>query len=282
MKKLSLIIPTFNEEKLIAKCLKSLKGQSYQDMEIIVVDDGSKDKSLKIISSLKSEISNLKLLQQKHKGPGTARNLGASKASGEILVFVDADMTFDRDFLKDLVDPILKGKAIGTFSKNEMVQNQDDIWSICWNINKNLPKDRMIPKSYPNQAPVFRAILKKEFDKVEGFETTGQYTDDWSLSRKLGVKSKAAKGAIYFHTNPSSLGEIWTQARWIGKNEFISGNIIRQLKSILVYNPLTSILIALYKSFVNGNFYFIIFKFTYDLAVLVSIIKSIFKEAKSK
>ena len=125
---ISVIMPAFNEEKSIGECLKSLKNQSYKPIEIIVVDDGSHDNTLKIISNLKSQTSNLKLLRQNHLGPGPARNLGASNSKGEILVFVDADMTFDKKFIKDLVKPIVEGKTIGTFSKNEMVKNKDNIW----------------------------------------------------------------------------------------------------------------------------------------------------------
>src|SRR3989344_8888766 len=152
---ISVIIPAFNEEKNIGECLKSLKNQSYKPIEIIVVDDGSSDSTRNIVK----DFPDIKLLTQSHKGPGQAKNLGAGKAKGGILVFADEDMTFDKNFIKDLVKTIAEGKTIGTFSKNEMVKNKDNIWSNCWNINKNLPKDRMIPKDYPNEAPVFRAIL---------------------------------------------------------------------------------------------------------------------------
>src|SRR4030043_470501 len=151
----AVVIPVYNEEKVIRNCLQSLQKQNYTPVEIIVVDDGSTDKTLKIIGNWKLEIGNLILLKQNHLGPGPARNLGASKAKGEILVFVDADMTFDKDFIRDLVKPILEGKTIGTFSKNEMVSNKDNPWSICWNINRNVPNDQMLPVSYPNEAPVF-------------------------------------------------------------------------------------------------------------------------------
>src|SRR3989344_9240167 len=173
-KLVSVIIPVYNEEQSIGECLKSLKIQTYRPIEIIVVDDGSGDQTVNVISNYKSQITNLKLFKQKHLGPGPARNFGASHASGEILVFVDADMTFDKNFMKDLVKPIVEGKTIGTFSKNEMVKNRNNILSNCWNINKNLPLDRMIAKNFPDEAPVFRAIIKKEFERVGGFETSGQ------------------------------------------------------------------------------------------------------------
>lgn len=278
----SVIIPVFNEEKVIKSCLKSLRNQSYKPLEIIVVDDGSTDKTIEIIGNWKLEIRNLKLLRQGHKGPGPARNLGALKAKGEILVFADADMTFDINFIKDLVASILKGQTIGTFSKNEMNANPENIWSACWNINREWPVDRLIPPDYPDTAPVFRAILKEEFEKVGGFDTTGEYTDDWSLSSKLGVKSTLAKGAIYYHSNPDTLAQVWTQARWIGKNHFISGSFIRRIKSLVLYSLPVSLVLGFLKSVINFNFYFLIFKFGYDLAIWVSVIKSFLGESKSK
>lgn len=282
MKKVSIIIPVFNEENLIGDCLESLASQSYKETEIIVVDDGSTDKTAKIITNYKLQNKNLKLLQQYHQGPGVARNLGASKATGEILVFVDADMTFEKNFIKDLITPIISGKAIGTFSKNEMVSNPHNLWSVCWNINRNVPPDRMLPENYPNTAEVFRAIAKSEFDKVGGFETTGQYTDDWSLSKKLNTKSSVAKGALYYHQNPASLKEVFNQARWIGKNDFISGTPFKILKSLIIYNPFFTLISSVYKSFKFKNFLFPIFKFTYDTAILISIFKALTNEAKFK
>lgn len=281
-KLISVIIPTYNEHGTIDSCLKSLKAQTYKDIEIIVVDDGSTDDTLKIIRNLKLEFRNLFLQKQKHQGPGPARNLGAKQAKSEILVFVDADMTFDKNFIKDLTKPIINGETVGTFSKNEMVADRDNIWSICWNINRNVPTNRMLPRDYPDKAPVFRAILKKEFDKVSGFDATGEYTDDWSLSRKLKVMSTAAPGAIYYHFNPSSLKEVYKQARWIGKNEFISGSFIRKIRSLIFYSVPLSLLIGAYKSMVNLIPRFLVFKCIYDLAVFISTAKSFFGENKYK
>lgn len=282
MKKISVIIPVYNEQNLITDCLESLKKQSCQNMEIIIVDDGSSDNTPSIVSSLISQISNAKLLRQQHSGPGNARNFGVSKAAGEILVFVDADMTFDKNFIEDLTAPIVTGKTIGTFSKNEMVANPHNIWSKCWNINRNVPPERMLPSNFPQEANVFRAVLKKEFLSVGGFETSGQYIDDWSLSQKLGVKSTLSPGAVYYHTNPSSLKEVWHQARWIGKNSFLTGNSYRLLKSVIIYNPISSIVIGIYKSMAKNNYHFLLFKLVYDFGVLTSIIKSFKGESKFK
>lgn len=275
--KLSIIIPAYNEESSIENCIKSLEKQTYKNREIIVIDDGSTDKTLEILSKLK-----VLILNQIHQGPGVARNLGAKRAKGEILVFVDADMTFDKIFLDNLTRPIRDGKTIGTFSKNEMNANQNNIWSRCWNINRNWPVEKLIPPGYPDEAPVYRAILKKEFEKVGGFETTGEYTDDWSLSRKLGISSTVARGAVYYHENPANLTEVYKQARWIGKNEFISGNFIRRIRSIILFNPLTSLIAALTKSILYLNYNFLVFKIVYDIAIFISIISSFWEKTKAK
>ncbi len=276
-KLVSVIIPAYNEEKLIADCLRSLNKQTYRPLEVIVVDDGSTDNTIQIVKNFKC-----KFLGQNHQGPGPARNLGASNAHGEILVFVDADMTFEKNFIKDLVKPILKGETIGTFSKNEIVANSDNTWSRCWNLNRNLPKDKMLPENYPNEAPVFRAILKSKFQQVGGFDNTGEYADDWSLSRKLGVKSTVVKGANYFHANPASLKEIFTQARWIGKNQFIAGSFLRKIRSLVIYSLPFSIIIASVKSILAANFAFIIFKLVYDFAIWISVVKLFLGESKAK
>lgn len=269
MKKVSVIIPVYNEQNSISECLESLKHQTYENLEIIIVDDGSTDKTNEIVKKFK-----VSLLVQNHKGPGVARNLGAEKADGDILVFVDADMTFDKNFVKDLVAPILENQTIGTFSKNEYVSNADKIWSYCWNINRNAPKNKMLPTNYPDKAPVYRAILKKEFVKVGGFELSGDYTDDWSLSEKLGKKSTVANGAIYYHKNPETFSEVWQQASWIGKNRFMTSTYSRKFKSLVMHSLPVSIFIGIFKSVLRVYPPFFIFKIFYDFSIFLSVVKS--------
>ena len=220
----SIIIPTYNEESTIEECLASLSKQSHKELETIVVDDGSTDATT---SKLRGAS---KVLTQNHKGAGAARNLGAKHAKGEILVFVDADMTFDKDFVKKLIEPIEKGRAIGTFSKEEYLANKDNAWAISWNLNRGLPKDRMHPRNYPDTQSVFRAILKKEFEKADGFDEKTGYTDDWSLSERLGAQALSAPGAIFYHKNPDTLKDVFVQSKWMAKRGYkfgILGGLIK-------------------------------------------------------
>lgn len=267
--KVSVIIPTFNEEDVILDCIESLGEQTFQEFEIIIIDDGSTDNTGELISNLQKKIKEIKFLKQKHKGPGAARNLGAKRAKGEILVFVDSDMTFDKNFIKNLISYIKSGKAKGTFSKEEYVSNWKNIWAGYWNINQNLPKKKRHLDDYPEEDKVFRAILKSEFIKVGGF-TPGGYTDDYSLFEKLGYKSKAAKNARFYHKNPESLVEVYNHAKWVGKRPYklgYFGFIVALIRSSF---PL-SVFIGVFKTIFYKAPLFLIFKIVYDLGITVGI-----------
>lgn len=269
--KLSVIIPTYNEEREIINCLETLGEQTYPDFEIIVINDASTDSTYKKLTNLKAIIPELILISQDHKGPGTARNLGSKNAKGEVLVFVDADMTFDKNFLRDLVNPILKGKSNGTFSKNEYVANWDNVWARCWNINQNWEEKRRHSKNYPGKQKVFRAIIKSEFDRVGGF-TPGGYTDDYTLAEKLGYEAIAVDGAIFYHKNPDNLRDIYLQAKWSGKRNYklgLAGFIVALLRASFPF----SILMGFYKSLTWRTPQFLTFKLIYDAGVFFGIIE---------
>ena len=248
---ISVVIPTYNEAKYISNCLASLQGQTLKPKEIIVVDDGSTDDTLEIILNLKSKILNLKILQQKHLGAGSARNLGAKTAVGNILVFIDADMEFDPDFIKNLVAPIVAGRTKGTFSKHEFVKNWDNPWARSWSYCLGLKDNRLIPTNYPDTAPVFRALLKSEFDRIGGFDENRGYDDDWSLSERLGYQATVAPGAVYYHYNPDSWLEIFRQARWRASRQYKVG-LIGKLGFFL-----NTILLVLRPPYHPGKLFFI-------------------------
>jgi glycosyltransferase involved in cell wall biosynthesis len=255
---LSVIIPTYNEEQDILNCLRSLEN------------DGSKDNTLKILRKFRTKKYSFRVVRQDHKGAGEARNKGALRAKGNILVFVDADMTFSKNFLKNLTKPIADGKTRGTFSKDEFVSNWENIWARCWNINDGWEEGRRHKANYPNKQLVFRAIVKSEFEKVKGF-TKGGYTDDWSLSNKLGYLADEAHGAVFFHKNPSSLSEVFSQAKWVGKRKYklwLVGAILALLRVSL---PLT-LIAGVYKSVVYKEPGFVIFKFVYNTAISIGIL----------
>ena len=88
---ISIIVPIYNTETYLQRCLESLLCQTEQDLQIILVDDGSTDGSYTIAHSFASKDSRILLLQQPHTGQSAARNFALRHAQGEFLAFVDAD-----------------------------------------------------------------------------------------------------------------------------------------------------------------------------------------------
>ncbi len=270
---ISIIIPTYNEESVISNCLESLSNQSFNDFEIIIVDDGSTDSTI-------DKLKGVKVLHQNHLGAGSARNLGAKSAKGDILVFVDADMTFDNDFLKNLITPILNNKTKGTNSVEEYVSNWEKPLARAYSLNENWSGKKRHAKYVPATQKVFRAILKSEFDKVGGF-TPGGYNDDWSLSKKLGYEAYTVESAVFYHKNPDTLGEIFNHAKWVGKREYKFG-MIGSILSLIRSSFPVSMVIGLTKSFLYKQPSFLIFKIVYDFGVFIGILSFIFTKRGSK
>ena len=99
----SIIVPVYNVEKFIEKCVKSLMNQSHKDIEIILVDDGSPDQSPEIIDRIAIEDQRVHVIHQQNKGVSAARNAGLQCATGEYVMFVDGD-----DWIEEKTVEILK------------------------------------------------------------------------------------------------------------------------------------------------------------------------------
>lgn len=100
---ISVVIPLYNKEKHIADTIRSVLAQSFQDFEVVVVDDGSTDNSAAVVEGLLSEDNRLRLIKQANGGVCSARNNGIDVARGEFVAFLDADDQWDVDFLKEIV-----------------------------------------------------------------------------------------------------------------------------------------------------------------------------------
>ncbi|MEM2126856.1 MAG: glycosyltransferase family 2 protein, partial [Candidatus Bathyarchaeia archaeon] len=101
----SVVIPTFNSEKTIEDCLKSIKNQTYRNIEIIIVDNYSQDKTIKIAKKYDVLIFSKKL------GRSAARNFGAKKTMGDFLLFLDSDMVLTPKVIQECVEKIIKNKV---------------------------------------------------------------------------------------------------------------------------------------------------------------------------
>lgn len=109
---ISIIMPCFNAEKYLDEAIDSVMQQTYANLELIVVDDGSTDHSGEIINNMAKEyVGKIKTLWQEHKGPYSARNLALSQARGEYIAFLDADDYWHGDALQRLYAAIISARA---------------------------------------------------------------------------------------------------------------------------------------------------------------------------
>ena len=119
--KYSIVIPTYNGEKRILTTLSSLKEQTYSNIEIIVINDGSIDNTESVILKFKKDNPKLDIKYQRieNSGPSKARNVGISLASGDYICFLDSDDTYDKDLFLELDKMISKDVDIVYFGYNE-------------------------------------------------------------------------------------------------------------------------------------------------------------------
>ena len=149
--KVSIIVPVYNVEKYIEKCLNSLISQSYKNIEIILIDDGSKDNSGKICDKYKRKDPRIKVIHKENAGVSEARNSGMQKATGEYLCFVDADDFVMNDYIEYLHQLIVKGssdiaictKMFSNFNEkqtsDEVIESLDGEKSVIKILNYRMP-----------------------------------------------------------------------------------------------------------------------------------------------
>lgn len=143
--KVSVIIPVYNAEKYIAQCLQSVIDQTLQEIEIIIVNDGSIDNSLQIVKDFQNKDKRIKIIDQENRGAGNARNTGMSEAKGKYLSLLDADDFFELSMLEEMYDACEKNDADICVVRSKSYDNvtgeyADQEWTI---------KKEMLPENNP-------------------------------------------------------------------------------------------------------------------------------------
>ena len=101
--KVSIIVPVYKVEKYLSKCLNSIVAQTYKNIEVILVDDGSPDNCGKICDEYANKYSFIKVIHQSNQGQAAARNNAAKLVSGEFITFIDSDDFVEEDYIEYLV-----------------------------------------------------------------------------------------------------------------------------------------------------------------------------------
>lgn len=173
---ISVIIPTKNSEKTIELCLGSIKKQTYENIEIIVVDNNSTDKTFELSKKYTKYVFN--------KGPerSAQRNFGALKSKGKFLLFIDSDMELDKKVIGECFDLASeyekkKGNVLGG-----IIIPEESIGSNFWAKCKALERSFYLGISWI-EAPRF--FLKEIFNKFDGYDEKQTGTEDFDLPQRI-------------------------------------------------------------------------------------------------
>lgn len=109
---ITILVPFYNVEKYIKQCIESIINQTYKNLEIILIDDGSTDNSLKICKEFQKIDSRINIIKKKHKGVSSSRNIGIKIAHGEYIMFIDSDDFVSKNFVKELYSAVLKNNTL--------------------------------------------------------------------------------------------------------------------------------------------------------------------------
>lgn len=159
---ISVIVPVYKVEKYLRKCVESIQKQTYTDLEIILVDDGSPDRCGEICDELATEDKRIKVIHQKNEGLSCARNVGIANSSGEYISFVDSDDYIADQMLETLIDVITESNCdISMCGCQITAENGDKIASDVFD-NEILSGDTLIQKCV---LPLKTAAWNKVFRK---------------------------------------------------------------------------------------------------------------------
>jgi cellulose synthase/poly-beta-1,6-N-acetylglucosamine synthase-like glycosyltransferase len=236
----SIIVPCYNEEKTLENCIMSLVSQIYKNYEIIIVDDGSKDRTLDVAKSLLHH-KNISVLTKPNGGKASALNFGVKHSQGSIVVCIDADSIFMKDTLTKLLGPFSNPEVAGV-SGNVKVANRKKLLSKNQaleyiqglNLHRRMYTNLRCVPVVPGAISAFRKDVILE---VGGYslDTIVEDMDITMAISKRGYIVEYVGEAIAYTEAPESYRDFWKQRyRWIyGTFEVINKyqNIIFSYKS---------------------------------------------------
>lgn len=169
-KKISIVVPVYNAEKYIARCIESLIGQSYPNIEVVLVNDSSTDNSAEVCQRYAKKDSRVKFFTKENEGAGIARNYGIQKSSGQLLGFCDADDYVASDMYEKLIKELedkdcdiayclhVDDPNTPKISGNIELFEEDDIWSMMVGEVGTRPEEKL---EVLYGSAVWRGLYKK-------------------------------------------------------------------------------------------------------------------------
>lgn len=187
---ISVIVPVYNVEEYLSKCIDSILHQTYKDFELILIDDGSTDSSYQLCLEYAKNDARIRVFQQENSGPGKARNYGLLQSKGELIIYVDSDDWLEPETLQKMyqimvttqVDLVISGYYMDTNKKSTSVKVTFDAGYY--------DKNRLIKEVYPNMIKYHHfydwGISPVLFAKL--------YKKDYLLKHQLNVDERITLG----------------------------------------------------------------------------------------
>lgn len=215
--KISIIVPVYNVEKYISKCLDSLINQTFSNLEIVIVNDGSTDNSRDICIQYQKRDSRIKLIDQKNQGVSMARNTGLLNASGNFIGFVDPDDWVELDMYERLLDEILQHDSdvaisnivvdeTGKPSRKIKIETSSDLLADENMILNELVLNMIGAKDFskntiPIMGSVCRLLISKKLINEELFEKDINFMEDLIFCIKIFLRSNkiSISNGYFYH-----------------------------------------------------------------------------------
>lgn len=204
MDKISIIVPVFNVEKYLSKCIESLVKQTYKNIEILLINDGSQDNSLNICKEWEKKDDRIKVFSQRNQGLSEARNTGIKNAKGNYICFVDSDDLVLSDFIEILYYLIKKYGC--EIAQVNFIEKTDDEIEKKINIEKQIFNEKILSSrdmikglttnDHKKNVIVWNKIYKKELFENLSFKNGKIYEDEfftWKVfmkCKKIAVSDK--------------------------------------------------------------------------------------------
>lgn len=205
----SIVIPCFNASNTLEKTINSLIKQNYSHYEVIMVDDGSTDRTSEIIRFYEKKDYRFRSFRQENKGVSAARNKGVDLARGEFISFLDADDLFYDNSLTDRVKALVaenNSALLGVFCPAEMIFPNGESMGLPILFNYSLPNDKLYfsftPESLFNPSCVI--VKKSKFLETGGFDETINHGEDFDMWHRM-----LRGGGFFIIAKTTKVG--WTQ-----------------------------------------------------------------------
>jgi cellulose synthase/poly-beta-1,6-N-acetylglucosamine synthase-like glycosyltransferase/peptidoglycan/xylan/chitin deacetylase (PgdA/CDA1 family) len=215
----AIVVPAYNEAVMVERAVRSLAASDYEDFEVVVVDDGSSDRTAELVAAL--ELDNVRLVRQDNAGKAAALNTGTEVTSSEVVVMVDADTLFEVDTLAKLVRPFAD-PDVAAVSGNTKVGNRKGLlgrWQhieyvIGFNLDRRMYEVLQCTPTVPGAVGAFRRDVLAELGGVPG-DTLAEDTDLTLAIGRTGRRVVYADDARAWTEAPATLTTLWRQRyRW--------------------------------------------------------------------